>query len=180
MTNLKFKTINTARLTIQLFEASDIADHYVSWLNDAETVRYSVQRHLRHSRESCRAYFDAMNLRGDWFLALIRKDSEPSHIGNISVVFDRPNITADVAIMIGEKAARGQGLGFEAWTAILKYLLGPARIRKVTAGTISENKAMMSLAFRCGMIEEGRQRRQYLLDGREVDRVFFARFADGT
>jgi RimJ/RimL family protein N-acetyltransferase len=173
--NPAFEPIRTPRLFIRPFAEGDVTDRYISWLNDPVTVRYSMQRHVTHTRETCRAYVVSMREKRDWFLAILREES-PRHIGNISVAFDQPNLTADMAIVIGEPDARGMGYGFEAWLAVLDNLLGAAGIRKVTAGTMAANAPMLAVARKSQMIEEGRQRQQYLFHGEEVDRVLFARF----
>ena len=170
--------LTTKRLVLRPFERSDLTDRYVSWLNDPQAVRHSEQRHRRHTRATCETYRNAMEERGDWFLAMLLRNRVPHHVGNLSVTFDRPNRTADLAILIGEADARGQGLGLEAWSAVLGDLLGRAAIRKVTAGTMAENEAMIALARRSGMAEEGRRPRHFLVDGREVDLVSFARYAE--
>ena len=50
-------------------------------------------------------------------------------------------------------------------------------MRKVTAGTMAENKSMLAVMRDVGMIEEGRRLRQFLFEGREVDMVYGALFA---
>lgn len=175
----EFQKIVTKRLSIRKFQEDDVTDRYVSWLNDPETVRYSEQRHTAHSYETSMNYLAHVRKVGDWFLAIIQNETD-IHIGNITVAFDHPNGVADMAIMIGEPAVRGKGYGLEAWTAVIDQLLNGAGIRKVTAGTMSVNRPMLAIARRSGMIEEGKQRRQYLLGVTEVDRVLFARFASKT
>lgn len=174
--NPVFTVIHSRRLIIRPFAEADVTDRYVAWLNDPDTVRFSERRHFRHTARTCQAYLASVREKQDWFLAIV-SNAGPTHVGNISVSFDTPNVTADMAIMIGDPEARGKGYGLDAWSVVLDQLLGPAGIRKVTAGTLSANEQMLAVARKSGMVEEGRQRRQYLLDGEEVDRVLFARFA---
>ena len=114
---MELPVLTTARIALRPFEHGDLIGRYVSWLNDPQTVRYSEQRHRRHTRATCESYWNAMGARGDWFLAIVRRAGEPRHIGSLSVAFDLPNGTADMAILIGAADARGEGLGLEAWTA---------------------------------------------------------------
>lgn len=172
-----FDAISTKRLLIQPFEYEDLTPNYVSWLNDAHTMRYSEQRHLSHSIESCSRYWRSFHETENWFLAVHRIGDTTTHIGNISVVFDLPNGTVDMSILIGEKASQGQGFGQEAWQCILARLLAITSIRKVTAGTMAANKAMICVAHNSGMFYEGLRSRQFLLDGAETDLVQFAKFA---
>ena len=70
------------------------------------------------------------------------------------------------------------GIGTRAWTLAIDWLLGLGGMRKVTAGTMAGNEAMLALMRKSGMIEEGRRRGQFLLDGRAVDGVLTAK--EGT
>jgi RimJ/RimL family protein N-acetyltransferase len=171
---MDFKTIETGRLRIEKFEERHLAETYVAWLNDPEVVRFSEQRHRTHSLESCRAYFESFSGRDDLFLAIVT--GEGVHIGNITVVVDRNNNTADVAIMIGDRNYWGRGLGQEAFRIVVDTLLQDHGIRKVTAGTMEANAAMLKAFEHAGMEVEARRRGQYLLNGREVDGVHAAKW----
>lgn len=176
---MKFDNIiETERLTIRPFLSKDITPDYVSWLNDKQTMRHSEQRHTTHTIESCREYFQSMQNDAHWFLAILVKQDEPLHVGNISVAFDIENQTADMSIIIGDKSAQKNGYGLEAWSGVLEHLLALEFVRKVTAGTMAVNKAMIGVALRSGMTQESVSSDQFLLDGTPIDLIRFARFAD--
>lgn len=175
----EFTKLQTERLIIRPFHRSDLTSRYISWLNDPETSRYSELRHTLQTKETCTAYFDRMKRAGNWFLAIIRKDGKPAHIGNLSVEFERSNQIADMAIVLGEKTAWGCGYGREAWKAVLDHLLQSGHAYKVRAGTMAENKTMIGVALASGMSQEAVQRGEYLLNGKRVDRLRFASFARG-
>jgi RimJ/RimL family protein N-acetyltransferase len=158
------------------FEQRHLTPRYVSWLNDPEVVRYSEQRHMRHTLTSCQAYFDSFRGSDDLFLAIEAVDPPLGHIGNISVTIDLPNAVADMSILVGERRAWGTGLGSRAWCAVLKELLARPTIRKITAGTMAANSKMLRLMERSGMTIEGGRSRQFLLEGNEVDLVLAAKF----
>ena len=172
--------IATDRLDLVPFDTGrHLTDAYVSWLGDAEVVRYSEQRHRDHSLESCRVFVAGFDGTPSLLWA-IETRSDGRHIGNIHADIDPANATADVAILIGDRAAWGQGLGQEAWDAVLDHLLSVdgADLRKVTAGCMADNAAMRRLMERSGMRPDGTKRAQFMLDGRAVDAVYAARFAD--
>jgi ribosomal-protein-alanine N-acetyltransferase len=56
--------------------------------------------------------------------------------------------------------------------------LADGGMRKVTAGTLDCNGAMLRLMEKSGMHHEGSRRRQEIVDGREHDILYFARFRD--
>lgn len=101
-----------------------------------------------------------------------RRDAGDEHIGNVAAYVDMPNRVADVSILLGEKSVWGMGFGREAFACVCAYLFNSCNVRKVTAGTMSENTAMLAIMRGIGMTEEGRRTRQFLLDGREVDMVY--------
>ncbi len=158
------------------FSEQHLTETYVGWLNDPEVVRYSEQRHRTHTLESCRAYARGFAGSGDSFLAV--EADGLGHIGNLVVTRDAPNACADMSIMIGAPAARGQGYGTEAWGAVLKHLLKIEGLRKVTAGTMAANKGMVAVMRRTGMTIEATRPCQFLLDGEEIDLVMAGALAD--
>lgn len=156
---------------------------YIGWLNDPMVTQFSENRHRRHTLESCRAYRDAMRRGGHPFWAIEALDlgeegeTASQHIGNLSATIDPPNLVADLAIMIGAPWARGQGFGREAWALAGDYLLGRGGMRKVSAGTMASNVAMLGVMQATGMVEDGRRARHFLWQGQEVDLVMAARFS---
>jgi ribosomal-protein-alanine N-acetyltransferase len=169
--------LETARLRLVPFSERHLTERYVSWLNNTEVVRYSEQRHKYHTIESCREFWLSFDQTTHYYWA-IEEIKTSRHIGNIDAHIDLPNKVADIAIIIGEKKTWGQGYGGEAWVSVLDHLLGAARMRKVTAGTMATNLGMLGIIGNAGMIEEGRRRKNHLQDENEVDLILFARFAD--
>jgi len=161
------------------FEERHLTARYVGWLNDPAVVRFSEQRHRRHTLESCRAYFESFRGSSDRFLAIEMEDARLGHVGNMTVAIDTANRVADLAIMIGEPRARGQGIATVAWRAVVRELLEGQALRKVTAGTMAANEPMLRLMKNSGMQLEGRRQRQFLCEGQEVDLVMGAIFAPG-
>jgi ribosomal-protein-alanine N-acetyltransferase len=167
--------IKTTRLRIVPFSEEHLTC-YVGWLNDPEVVRYSEQRHRKHTLESCREYWQSFSGSPNYFWAITTLSNEIGHIGNINAYVDRNNSVADVGVLIGERSVWGKGYGLETWKAVCDYLLIEAGIRKVTAGTLAVNKGMLSIMERSGMIPDGLRIRQALIEEIEVDIVYAAFF----
>lgn len=170
--------LETPRLRLVPFGPGHLTDRYVSWLNDPEVVRYSEQRHRRHTRESCGEFLRSFDAGPHLFWAVEAHAEGLGHIGNLTAYLDAPNGTADVGILIGAKEAWGRGYGSEAWIAACGHLLGTRGLRKVTAGTLSLNAGMLAVMRKAGMSEEGRRRRQNLCEGQEADMVLSALFRE--
>jgi len=170
--------IETERLKIIPFSEEYLTLRYVNWLNDPEVVRYSNQRYRHHTLDSCKAYLESFDGTPNYFWAIVARDSNLGHIGTMTAYINTVHSVADVGILIGERTVWGIGYGSEAWRAVCAYLLSNIGIRKVTAGTLSVNKAMLKLMRRTGMIEDGRRIRQCVSDGIEADMVHAAVFRE--
>jgi ribosomal-protein-alanine N-acetyltransferase len=165
------------RFDLRPFTEADIDDTYIGWLNDPEVMRYSNQRFRTHDRKSCLAYVQSFAGTDNYFLLATRRvDAKP--FGTLTVYASRPHGTADVGIMIGERSMWGQGYGQEAWDLVVAWLLSEPRIRKVTAGAVVANGAMVRVMERSAMIREGTRRAQEIIDGKPSDIVYYARFRD--
>lgn len=170
--------LTTGRLLIEDFTLNHLSNRYVSWLNDPIVTKYSEQRHLFHTQATCHNYFCGFEKSDDYFLAIMHADQSPVHIGNITVRVDRPNLVADISILLGERSAWGKGLGTEAWEATMKWLLYKVGMRKVIAGTMSANTAMLKIMKKSGMTTEAVLKKQFILsNSTESDLVIAARFS---
>lgn len=163
-----------AKVRLDTFVEADLTSAYLGWLNDPEVVRFSNQRFRSHTRESCAAYLESFRGTANDFLS-IKADGEA--IGTMSVYRAVPHRTADVGIMIGDRAYWNGGYGQDAWSTLLDWLLTHGGTRKVTAGTLACNKGMVRLMERSGMTLEGTRKAQELVDGKPIDILLYARFA---
>jgi RimJ/RimL family protein N-acetyltransferase len=169
-------TLQSKRLELRSFLPELLTPRYVGWLNNKQTMRFSEQRHCDHSIESCRAYAASFNGSPSYFWAVVARDGLLGHIGNVTATVDPNNLSANLAIMIGETEARGKGLGLEAWTSACDFLLREAGMRKVSAGTMATNEPMLRIMRSSGMRQEAVLRGHFLVDGKQVDCVVASRF----
>ncbi len=176
MNTPNFPRLRSGRVTLEPFAETLLSERYAAWLNDPEVVRYSENRHHHHTVESCRDYWKSVIGAGHLLWAVLWNEDEGRHIGNVTAYVDRPNLVADLAIVIGDRGAWGRRLGREAWALAQDWLLGPGGMRKVTAGTMAANVAMRKVMNDTGMKEEGRLFRQYLLDGESQDKILAAKY----
>lgn len=172
---MKTEIIETERLLIKPFTTEFLTDKYVSWLNNPEVVKYSEQRHHKHCIDSCFEYIESLSSSSAMMWAIVRK-KENDHIGNINVYIDEKNSLGDIGIMIGETDAWSGGYGTEAFSGVMNYLFDELELRKVTAGCIADNKGMVKIMQKLGMIDDGSRPKQYVVDGKEVDLVHMAMF----
>ncbi len=174
---MTFPTLIGPRVELRPFGRADMTDDYIGWLNDPAVVRYSNQRFRRHDRETCLMYFASFAGTANRFLSIVDRESGCA-IGTMTVYRSLHHGTADVGIMLGAAQARGRGLGLAAWSLLSDALLAEPDIRKVTAGTLACNYAMIALAERSGMTLEGRRIAQEIVEGQPTDILLFGRFDD--
>jgi ribosomal-protein-alanine N-acetyltransferase len=167
--------IDQGHIKLNHFRLSDIDEQYISWLNDPEVVKYSNQRFRKHSRETCVEYLNSFKSSESIFLSITHKKSEDS-IGTMTVYFSSNHQTADIGIMLGNKSYWNQGLGEEAWSTVMEFLLKKAKVRKVTGGTLSCNKGMMRIFEKLDMSLDGVRKDHEVIDGKFFDMFHFAKF----
>lgn len=86
--------------------------------------------------------------------------------------------TADIGLLLGNRTYWRQGLGLEAWSAVLQALLQKPGLRKVTGGTARTNIGMIRIMEKSGMCLEAVKQRQELIDEQEIDLLYYARFSE--
>ena len=158
------------------FTPEHITAEYIQWLNDPVVTRYSNQRFVEHTPESCRAYLDSFAQTDNrfWAIHLLEDDR---HIGTMTHYISQPHGTADMGILIGDPGVWGKGMGKQAWNASIRHLFDSG-MRKVTAGTLACNTGMVKIMEGCGMHWEATRHKQEMLDDRPEDIVYYAKFRD--
>ncbi|TYT76302.1 GNAT family N-acetyltransferase [Desulfobotulus mexicanus] len=170
--------ICTQRLRITPFTETHISEAYIGWLNNKKLMAHSEQRHREHDAASCLAYLRSFEKTPHYFWAIMEEKRGLGHIGNINAYVNIPNGLADMGILIGSPEAKGKGYGLETWKAVADFLLHRAGLRKVTAGTLAGNRAMLKLMEKAGMVEDGIRKRHYICNGMETDVVHMALFQE--
>lgn len=168
--------IVSARLHVMPFGEEHINARYISWLNDPGVTRYSERRHEKHTISSGRAYWHSFQGTPHRLWAIEVTQPLLGYIGTMTTYIDDVNRVADVGILIGEQSAWGQGFGLEAWQTLCTWLLNDVGIRKITAGTVVDNKAMLAIMEKSGMVPDGVRKAQVLLAGKPTDVIHAAIF----
>lgn len=170
----KADIIKTKRLLIEPFAKKYLSQIYISWLNNPKVVCFSEQRHKQHTKSTCLKYINSFKKTPNILWTIIVLKGKPGHIGNIAVLIDKFNQTADLSILMGEIKAWGKGYATEAWLNVCNYLFTKRNIRKITAGTLANNRNMLALMKRTRMKKDGRRYKQYLWNGKEIDVIYMA------
>ncbi len=167
------------RVVLRPMRADDITEQHVLWLNDPEVVRYSNQRFVRHTRIGCLQYLAGFEGSPNLYASIRLPDPDgtgESRIGTITGYRNPYHGTADMGILMGDRAVWGQGLGRDAFCTLADWLALQPGMRKITCGTLASNLAMLQVAHAAGFVREAVRTAQELVDGQATDLVLFARF----
>jgi [ribosomal protein S5]-alanine N-acetyltransferase len=167
--------IDGPRLSLVPFESRFLTQEYVDWLNDPALMRFSEQRRRQHTLESNAIYAAGFDHMSKFLWAIVDRRDE-SHIGNINAYLDTDNRVADIGLLVGNTTKQGQGLGTEAWEAIIQALLFGYEARKVTGGCAATNMPMRRIMERANMRPDGIRSQHLLIDGLAVDVIHMACF----
>jgi RimJ/RimL family protein N-acetyltransferase len=165
-------TLSTDRLSLR--QLNKWTSDQLRWLNDPEVVRFSEQRHKHHTQFSQMTYINSFE-DGSHIWRICRLDTG-AHIGNLTATYDRHNEIADVGILIGEAEMWGRGYGAEAWNAACNWLLDGGGVRKLEAGCMRTNAAMLKIIRGSHFRQEGELANHFLQGGNPVSAVLFGRF----
>ena len=169
----KYTSLISERIRLVELTRDYVTQEYVEWLNNSEIMRFSEQRHYHHSMSTCISYLESFNDSPNyiWAIELLNNNC---HIGNINAYLDMHNNTADVGLLIGYKKYWNKGYGYESFRLVTEFLFNKLGIRKVSAGAMSSNLGMIKIMKNIGMKEDGVRKKQYLVDGQEVDCIHMA------
>ena len=162
------------KIYLTLFKREDINPEYISWLNDPEVVQFSNQRFVKHTHQSSVNYFQGFEGTPNLFIA-IRDISSKKIIGTMTAYISEHHQTVDIGILLGNRDYWGMGIGFDAWSTLIKWTKN-ANYRKVTAGAAEANKPMIALMEKSGMEFEGSKKDQEIINYSPSNLLFYGKF----
>src|SRR3989344_4367881 len=158
------ETINLRPLLL-----SDVDGGYVDWFNDAEVCRFNSHHVYPYNRKLAAQFVsDAQAQKQTLLLAVVTKKGK--HIGNISLQqIDYISRSAELALILGEKAYWGKGAGTEAARLMVRHGFEVLNLHRIYCGTSVHNIAMQKLAAGLRMRKEGRRREALYKNGGYAD-----------
>jgi [ribosomal protein S5]-alanine N-acetyltransferase len=150
---------------------------YRGWLSDPEVVRYLGRPEYLAPVpfEEIRGYVERLWADDRCSFFAVHSLADGRFIGTTKVAFkDRSgpaHDVADVGVMIGNRASWGKGMATDALRVTCGHAFDGLGARKLTAGAMSPNVAVIKAFLRIGFIEEGRLRAQFVVADRLADHV---------
>lgn len=165
--------LETPRLLLRPLTVADVDGPYLEWFNDPEVCRFNGHHVVPYLRADAIRYVESLTQTRNLVLAMVRREGN-RHIGNIALQdVDPVHRSAELAIVIGDKTAWGQGYSVEAGRALVAHAFQAMNLHRVGCGTAADNVPMRRLALALGMREEGVRREAMFKSGRYVDVVEF-------
>lgn len=155
---------------------------YYSWLQDLDVVRYIGRDELLNgiSFSEVEDYVEQLWSNQHCVFLAVHYTESDRFIGTAKINFaterGRRNGVADIGIMLGARALWGQGLATDVLCAVSKYAFDELGARKLIAGAMSPNTAVVKAFRRIGYVEEGRLRQQLPADDGYCDHVLLGCF----
>lgn len=154
---------------------------YYQWLRDYENIRniYRLEYLKSLPRDKVIEYARSIIESPNDAMFSIYASHPEKFIGTIKLghINWRTGI-ADLGVMIGDAASKGRGYAKKAVKLACEYGFFRLGLRKLTGGTYEDNIPMIKCFQSVGFVEEGRKRKELLVDGRYLDHVLFGLFMD--
>lgn len=170
---------------LERFERRHLYDsNYYHWITDIDVVRYIGRDELLSGITFAEAeeYVQTLwNNENCAFLAVYQNETN-AFVGTAKINFGsvrgRAHGLADIGIMIGDRKVWGKGLATDILRTVSRFAFDDLNARKLTAGAMSPNEAVVKAFLRIGYVEEGRLRRHLPNDGGYCDHVLLGCFRD--
>jgi len=144
---------------------------YVNWLNDVDVNSCLESRFTKQTMETCQDFINNANSdTNTYFYGIYVKDT---HVGNIKLHVNPKHNYGDIGYLIGREYW-GKGYATESIKTIVKFAFDVMELNKVWAGVYETNIGSIKALTKAGFIEEGRQKRHYLSEGKYMDGILMA------
>lgn len=166
------KPRNYEHFSIDIFSESDISDNYLSWLNDSYHMQFSDQQLKVHSVETAKDYIKLFENTANLFLKI--SNNSRVMIGTLTVYIDVIMDIHNCGILIDPNLV-SKGYGKRAWMVLTHQICPSLGARKILAGTLESNFAMIKLFEASDMGFESRLRNEKHYGGKSHDVLIYSR-----
>ncbi len=159
------------RIRLRAPERSDLPT-FVEWLNDPE-VTYGLSVYLPMSMAQEEKWFENMLTRSPDSQPMVieaKRGDAWVVIGNMGLFeFNHRAHSAEIGIMIGNKAYWNKGYGTESIGLILKHGFETLNLNRIMLRVYDNNPRAIRCYEKAGLSHEGRLRQAHYKDGEYVD-----------
>ena len=135
---------------------SDLDGNWYQWFNDSEVTRLQNKKIFPNSRDRQRAYFEQLKKSESDVVLAIVDTASGQHVGNVGLHrIDWVHRSAELGIVIGEKAFWGKGYGRQAWAMITNYGFETLNLHRIYAWVLEGNDSSAKCAEASGFNRVG-------------------------
>jgi ribosomal-protein-alanine N-acetyltransferase len=166
--------LETDNYYLRTLTLRDVEGNYRNWLNDRDVVRYNSHGRFPQTPETLRKFVRSTFQNTSQLILAVVDRKSGSHIGNISLQqINWVDRNAEIAFLLGEISHRGTGAMQEVGSRLIEHAFRQLNLHRVYCGTSSENLAMLKLAVKLGMNQEGVRREAIFNNGTYFDIIEF-------
>ena len=171
---MKIKSI----LILKQLEPKMITRDYISWLNDSQTMMFTEQRFKKHTFSEVKKFVNNVKKsKTDFLYAIILNENQKKiHIGNIKLgPINHYHKYAYISYFIGNKNYLNKGYGKLLIKNIAKLAKKKFILKKIIAGTYSNNIASRKILEFNKFKLEGRIKKQFKFKNKYVDHLIYGK-----
>ena len=157
------------RLTLE-----DANPRYLKWISDPQVNAYLTVGKFPPAMDDLTGYISGFEgSANSAAFAIVHLDGD-GHVGNVTLNgINWISRTADVGLMIGERAHARPGCVHAVLSMLIPYAFDDLGLRRLYLGVLEGNKPYFEAALRMELVEEGRWRKHSLVHGEYQDEVWF-------
>ena len=170
--------INLGDIILRPLEPKDV-EYYYRYRNDWEVIRHLGGFSTGYSRANLEDWIKRHSNRDDeilWTIADAATDECIGHVGLYQV--DHRVRKGQFAIMIGDKALWGRGIGTRVTQAVVSWAFSQLNLHKVSLHVLANNQRAIRIYEGLGFRPEGILRDEQFRDGQFLDLMLMAVFED--
>lgn len=150
-----------------------MTEKYRAWMIDPEVTKFNSWGLFPYTKKQQEQFVKDIEEGSQeqivWAIEMLN-NNEWVHVGNCSLQeINNRYRSAEFAIVIGEKEARGKGVGTKVLKMVLDHAFRKLGLNRVWTGTAAPNFNMQRVAEKVGMKCEGVFREGTFLDGKFED-----------
>lgn len=172
------RTFTSERLTFQAISTTDRLA-FLPFFQDKDELYYYLPTKLKeYDLDELKKELDSWDDGEEnlaWSVRL--KDVTTVGLANFEGI-DRYNLTAELGMMLTDKAFRGKGYATEACKRLIDYAFGELDLHRVSCRVMEGNEASFALVERLGFRPEGIQKSYQRRGDRFLDMYHFALLKD--
>ena len=169
---------NKLKIVLEELHPNMVSKKYLKWMKSKEIVKFTEQRFIKHSKKKIINFVRLKKKSKNEFLygIFIKMNSKKIHVGNIKLGPIRYNHkNAEISYLIGEKNLQNGGVGTKAIKEILNIAKKKFKLKKIIAGTYSNNFSSQKVLLKNGFKLEGTLKKYFLYKKKRVDHLIFGK-----